>query len=182
MAMEKIALTGFTVFGSHSENPTSILAEKLGKEENVNSRVLPVSFSRAPSEAMALEGKALLMTGLAAGRKEITLERFAYNEKKASIPDNDGETGEGGKLKEGGKERLETTVDLDALLSLLVKNEIPASISTDPGRYVCNALYYSALLDGGRPSLFVHFPSLPDMSLETEERALRIILDYLSSI
>ena len=179
--MEKIALTGFTVFGSHDENPTSIMAQKLGKEDWINAKVLPVSFSRAPQEALELEGKCLLMTGLAAGRKEITLERFAYNEKKASIPDNDGEKAAGEKLKEGGEDMLETRVDLDSLLSILRENEIPTSISTDPGRYVCNALYYSALSDNSRPSLFVHFPSLSDMSLEKEEKAVRLILDYLLS-
>ena len=89
---------------------------------------------------------------------------------------------EGGKILENGEERLETEVDVEAIVSRLKREGIEASLSLDPGRYVCNNVYYTALAILPIPSLFVHFPSWKDMEREKEERALEIILDYLKNV
>ena len=168
--MDKIALTGFTAFSTHSLNPTEILVNKYKDRMDINAEVVPVSYSKSAEIAKRIEGKALLMMGLAAGRKEISLEKFAWNERKASIPDNDGVLYEGEKIADDGEERLETEIDIV---------EIERRISTDPGRYVCNNIYYTALYSRKEPSLFVHFPETRDMSEEMEEKALEIIIGYL---
>ena len=180
--MEHIALTGFSLFGSHTTNPTAYLVDKFSSLPYVEGRVLPVSYGKSSEAIKETKGKVLVMTGLADGRKEITLERFAYNQRKASIPDIDGVLEEGGKILENGEERLETEVDVEAIVSRLKREGIEASLSLDPGRYVCNNVYYTALAILPIPSLFVHFPSWKDMEREKEERALEIILDYLKNV
>lgn len=179
--MDRIALTGFTAFGDNGSNPTERMANHFSSLPFVNAKVIPVSYERSGREALAMDGSAIIMTGLAASRKEITLEKYAYNERRASIPDNDGVSYEGERIAEDGSDRIETTVDIEAILSLLKENGIPASISSDPGRYVCNSIYYAALYDGKRPSLFVHFPPFSAMDEDTEKKALSLILDYYSS-
>ena len=177
--MDKIALTGFTAFSTHSLNPTEILANKYKGRRDINAEVVPVSYSKSAECAKSIEGKVLLMMGLAAGRKEISLERFAWNERKASIPDNDGVLYEGKKIADDGEERLETDIDIVEIERRLKEEGIPVYISTDPGRYVCNNIYYTALYSRKEPSLFVHFPETRDMSEEMEEKALEIIIGYL---
>ena len=177
--MEHIALTGFSLFGSHTINPTAYLVDKFSSLPYVEGRVLPVSYGKSAEAIKETKGKVLVMTGLADGRKEITLERFAYNQRKASIPDIDGVLEEGGKILENGEERLETEVDVEAIVSRLKREGIEASLSLDPGRYVCNNIYYTDLSSSIRPSLFVHFPQISDMSEEMEEKALDIIIGYL---
>lgn len=177
--MDKIALTGFTVFSNHSVNPTELLVNKFSSLRYINATVVPVSFQKSSAVAKEIEGSVLLMMGLAAGRKEISLERYGWNERRATIPDSDGIVGKGEKIVENGKERLETTVDIYELEKRLKDLSIPVKISTDPGRYVCNNIYYTALYSSTRPSLFVHFPLLEDMDEQREEKALDVIINYL---
>ena len=177
--MDKIALTGFTAFSTHSLNPTEILVNKYKDISDINAEVVPVSYSKSAECANRIEGKVLLMMGLSAGRKEISLEKFAWNERKASIPDNDGVIYKGDKIEEDGEERLETEIDIVEIERRLKEEGIPVYISTDPGRYVCNNIYYTALYSRKEPSLFVHFPETRDMSEEMEEKALDIIIGYL---
>ena len=162
--MEHIALTGFSLFGSHTTNPTAYLVDKFSSLPYVEGRVLPVSYGKSAEAIKETKGKVLVMTGLADGRKEITVLE------------------EGGKILENGEERLETEVDVEAIVSKLKIEGIEASLSLDPGRYVCNNVYYTALATLPIPSLFVHFPSWKDMDREKEERALEIILDYLKNV
>ena len=86
---------------------------------------------------------------------------------------------EGKKIADDGEERLETEIDIVEIERRLQNAGIPASISTDPGRYVCNNIYYTALYSRKEPSLFDHFPETRDMSEEMEEKALDIIIGYL---
>lgn len=46
------------------------------------------------------------------------------------------------------------------------KNEIsiPCNLSTDPGRYLCNYLYFTSTHEGNKhkiPTLFIHTPNIP---------------------
>ena len=101
--MDKIALTGFTAFSTHSLNPTEILVNKYKDISDINAEVVPVSYSKSAECANRIEGKVLLMMGLSAGRKEISLEKFAWNERKASIPDNHGVIYQGDIIEENGE-------------------------------------------------------------------------------
>ncbi|MBQ0072108.1 MAG: pyroglutamyl-peptidase I [Spirochaetales bacterium] len=180
--MKKVALTGFGVFGEHAKNPTEIIVTRLHEEGKENAKVVPVSYHRSYEEARTLEGDILLMTGLAAGRKEISLEKCAYNTMKASIPDTDGVFYEGVPILEDGKDKEETTLKLEAILEMLQKEGIPSHISEDPGRYICNNIYYRALTDGRRPALFVHIPDPKDLEIETSEKAIRLLVSFLEHL
>lgn len=51
----------------------------------------------------------------------------------------------------------------------------------DPGRYICNEVYYLDLASG-IPSLFVHFPLEETLSLEKDIRAAKLILETISPL
>lgn len=179
--MKKIALTGFENFGNNKENVTEILTRDIAKKYKwVNTLILPVSYNRCYENISSLEGEVLIHLGLASSRDKISLERCAYNKRSAFLPDNDGATYNDEKILYSGNNIVETTLkgELNDLEDKLNTSHIPCYISTDPGRFVCNNIYYMSLSKEKRPVLFIHFPPFEKMEKDTEEKALNIILNY----
>ncbi len=176
--MKKIMLTGFEVFSTNTVNPTEIIALSLSNKDGIKTKVLPVVWDECWEQIKDEECDIYLLMGLASSRKTITIERYAYNEKKASIPDNKGINGNSEKIAQDGDDRLETTLDINRLIELLKTEGIEVRLSEDPGRYICNNLYYHALMSK-KEAFFVHLPSLENMALEKEKKAINIIINVL---
>ena len=109
--------------------------------------------------------------GVAGGRKQYSLETCAYNEASFSIPDNRGEQFqqtcivEGKKLGHVNKSCLPLPKVKHAM-TILKKSELmyPIGLSTDPGRYLCNYIYYASshCCEGMEvPVAFIHTPTIP---------------------
>jgi pyroglutamyl-peptidase len=47
------------------------------------------------------------------------------------------------------------------MLLALRRHHLPARVSRDAGRYLCNAAYHRALATG-LPAIFIHIPKTPD--------------------
>lgn len=176
--MKKIMLTGFEVFSTNTVNPTEVIALALSNRVDIKTKVLPVVWDECWERIKDEECDVYLLTGLASSRTTITIEKYAYNEKKASIPDNKGIIENNEKIDKDGDDRLKTTLDTNRLIELLKAEGIEAKLSEDPGRYICNNLYYHALMSG-KEALFVHLPSLENMSLEKEKKAIEIVINAL---
>ena len=173
--MKKTVVTGFGAFGSNTSNPTEKVIGVLEKREDIEAYVLPVVYDRCYSAVRNADASVFLHLGLAASRTEITVERYAYNEKKAYVPDNNGVTYNGDEIIPSFPAVLETPFDTERIINTLNSFGIKASVSTDPGRYVCNCVYYNSLAIK-RKAVFVHLPSeenLPlDKALEAVERII----------
>lgn len=78
--------------------------------------------------------------------RQFKLESVGYNVAEFGIPDERGWVARGETIAENEPESLTTAVPLDELLPLLQKVNPAARISTDPGRYICNYVYYRSLL------------------------------------
>lgn len=173
----KILVTGFGGFLSHQENPAEKVAKALQNEDTVV-LILPVSYEKSRMLLLRkiemVRPELILSFGLAASRKEISLEKTAYNAMASSSPDNDGVMKEGEKILPFGEENLSTPFALPALQKCLSEEGIPSVISLDPGRYICNEVYYSDL-ESGIPSLFVHLPKDENCPLEEAIRAAKIL-------
>ena len=66
-------------------------------------------------------------------------------------------------LVHAGKPVLMSTLPPGDLVGALTKDGLPAALSSDAGRYLCNALFYWSLFDGeaaGRLVSFIHMPAL----------------------
>ena len=178
--MKKIVITGFEVFGDNSMNPTESVVRALEKEEGIEASVLPVVYDRCAEEIGNTDAEIYLHLGLASSRDRITVEKYAYNEKNAKAADNAGILFSGEKIIEDGEDVLATPFDTERIVSVLEREGAKSAVSTDPGRYVCNNIYYHSL-SKGRKALFVHLPPFDCLPLSEAVRAVRTIITELSS-
>ena len=195
----KILLTGFEPFGKYSENSSWAVAEKVAAfgidGMDVMARRLPVSFAGV---ATALERcvaeccpDVVVMLGQAAGIDYIKLERIAINMMDSAAADNDGYIPDEEPISPGNDAALFTECDVKMLRRAVEEQGIAAKVSNSAGLYVCNRLYYAALLlcrdNPAMAALFVHLPfyegqssatpGKPTMPLDDMVKAIKIIID-----
>ncbi|WP_027459437.1 pyroglutamyl-peptidase I [Deinococcus murrayi] len=191
--MPTLLLTGFEPFHTHPVNPSAEAADALDGLElggvRVRSALLPVEPHAA---AQALRGllathppDAVLLSGLAAGRPQVTLERVAVNVMDFRIPDNAGRTYRDAPAcaEAGAPTAYLSTLPLRPILAAWREAGIPGDISNTAGLYVCNFVMYHALhhlAQQGRahvPCGFLHVPANAAVALAVPED--RPALPYL---
>ena len=207
--MPTILVTGFEPFGRDRINPSAEIAHALANEfartelagVRIAACVLPVSRERLFAELDRIldthRPAALVGLGLADGRSVVSVETRARNLEAYTIPDNDGQQPEGEVIVADGPEALPCTLPTETLVEAIRAVGVPAVESSDAGAYLCNRLYYGALLrsleagpDTGPRVVFMHLPSLPEcvaeagdlrasMPLETSRRAVNAVLGTL---
>jgi pyroglutamyl-peptidase len=105
---------------------------------------------------------------------------MAYNEMNAIHPDNDGVRKMGEAIIAEGKAFLKSSINIMKIHDALREAGIFSDISTDPGRYICNEVYYLDLASGVS-SLFVHLPATETQSIEKDYEAAKVILKAIKS-
>lgn len=178
-----ILLTGYKPFLDNKTNPSKGVSLFLdGYKGCVVSKIFPVSYSRMPLEfekaVHEINPDIILCLGLHSKAKNIHLEKCAYNLLDASYPDGDGIYKSKEKIDDDGEEILSTELDLSLLEKKISDAKIPVEISLDPGRYLCNHIYYLALTRT-KKALFIHLPPENILTIEKDEEALKIIIDAL---
>jgi pyroglutamyl-peptidase len=195
----RVLVTAFEPFGKWELNSSGALLERLAGTRGVETVVLPVSYGRVESalrEAIErAQPEVVVALGQADGRARITVERVALNADEATSIDND-EVAGGARIVEDGPVGYWSTLPVDELVTALRDAGIPAAPSRDAGGYLCNHTFYRLmhLVATERPDVragFVHVPVLPEqttgddvasMSLDTLERAARLLLDTLARV
>lgn len=173
-ATRTILVTGFEPFGGEAVNASWEAARKLDGwrlgEFAAVARLLPCAYDASVKELVeaieTLRPEAILMTGQAARRAVVCVERFARNLDDAAAPDNLGHLRKAVAIAEGAPERLEAAAPVKAIAGAIREAGIPARVSRSAGGFVCNHLYFGALQylrDTGRatPAVFVHLPATP---------------------
>lgn len=178
-----ILVTGFTPFLGNQTNPSGEIARELdGYRGLVSSLVLDVSYKKAESSLLEkikeLKPSHILSLGLAAGAKHVRFERFAYNLKDGKYPDNDGITKINEKIDGSGADILSSSLEIGEMVSRFRDKGYPIRESDDPGRYICNLVYYLDL-SSCPDSLFVHLPKEEVLPLEKGLALAKGILDEL---
>ncbi len=190
-----ILITGFEPFDGAESNPSfeavKMLPEKI-KGETVEKLELPVVFSEAAEKVIATirknTPKAVIMTGVAAGREKITPEVVAINLAEARIPDNNGNTPKWQPLIEGTPDGIFSTLQVGKMVQRMNEAGFGAALSFSAGTYVCNDTFYrvcnyikeKAL---GIPCGFIHVPNPKgtekgtDMTAEDFAKALEICVE-----
>ena len=163
-----VLVTAFGPFGGRTENASSLaLEELLRRKIGIRYRILPVDSVVAPSrlkQAIRLiRPAAVIMLGEAADCRGIRLETTAWNSKDFRIPDVAGRIPEAHSVRSGASESMASTLPLNEIHAALRKKGYPVSFSDDPGRYLCNQLFFTALdflkeNDRPVPSGFIHLP------------------------
>lgn len=188
----KILVTAFGPFDGRLENASSLALRGLKTlHPEIRTRILPVDSVIAPArlrQALRLiRPDALIMLGEAAGSKEIRLETTAWNELDFRIPDNGGRMPRNQPIFKGASPRLPSTLPLETFRELLEKNGHPVRFSDDPGRYLCNQIFYTARydLDANQmtcPAGFIHLPLAQDYPTEQAVAALDLIVSEMTGL
>lgn len=182
---KRVLVTGFDAFDRLKSNPSQTIVETLGNyiklpgsrgEIVLDTMVLPTcckAWAKLKRQLDANSGvyTAVILTGVAAKRQKISLERFALNIRDYRIEDNGGHKYEGLAIANSGPDALKTGLSIDTFSKSLTKNGSLCEVSNHAGSFICNEIYYKCLLyQGNQPSpadvLFVHLP-LPRTYVQT---------------
>jgi pyroglutamyl-peptidase len=176
-AARTILVTGFEPFGGETVNASWEAAQKLEGWRHGDTvavaRLLPCAYDASVKKLISaietLRPDALLMTGQAARRAVVCVERFAHNLDDATAPDNDGALRRALRISRAAPEWLETMASVRTIASAIKEAGIRARASRDAGGFVCNHLYFGALqyLSEKRsaiPAVFVHLPVTPEQA------------------
>lgn len=188
-----ILLTGFDVFPGLTRNASACLVQRLAARIgaahpgcSLELDILPVNWTEAPARVQNLISRhrpgLVLMFGVSSRARGFVLERYAFNE-ASTLADAAGVTGACGPLIASGRARRSSTIPLAQIARDLAAAGLPAEISDDAGRYLCNGVLYHALSAQRAARLptrtgFIHIPATlePDQpgapSLITPEQAL----------
>jgi pyroglutamyl-peptidase len=148
-------------------------------------RILPVDSVIAPARLRQalrqLQPDVLLMLGEAAGAQAIRLERLAWNELDFRIPDIAGRQPRAKRIEADGPASFESTLPLMAMKRVLKTGGHGVVISDDPGRYLCNQVFFVAMgmlcsLPKACQAGFIHLPLADDYPTERAVDALTRII------
>jgi pyroglutamyl-peptidase len=164
-----LLVTGFEPFGEVQVNPSALIVEHLARKAAPGDvyEVLKTEFAAADERIRQLirlhQPETVVCLGVAPSAMEIRLERVAANLDSARIPDNAGAQPGESPIVPGGSPTLSATLPLDDMLASVLELEIPAALSEDAGRFVCNHVMYAALDEIARTGTstrcgFIHVP------------------------
>lgn len=166
----RLLLTGFGPFPGVPDNPTAALVAALdgwapqGKGDwQVHGAVFVTEWNglaERHQQALADVQPALgLHLGVHGKATALHVESTAHNALDFGRPDAAGVQVRGALIAADGPVRWQTRFSTDQVAQALLDADLPAVVSDDPGRYLCNALYALALHDpASPPALFLHVP------------------------
>ncbi|XP_041034137.1 pyroglutamyl-peptidase 1 [Carcharodon carcharias] len=165
-----VLLTGFGPFRQYVTNPSWAAVQelkKLGLGENVRLEIveLPVHYQRTRELLSRMwesqQPQLAVHVGVATASKVIILEQLAKNH---GYTDHDvcGLCPAGYCCVEGGPEKIESLIKMQAICKKLSGMDIGIIYSRHAGRYLCEYAYYLSLHHGNRKAAFIHIPQLSD--------------------
>ncbi len=176
--MTTVLITGFSPFPGAPANPTAALATRLaraGRRRGMNciAHVFATTYAAVDRELPALiaahRPDAILMLGLAARRRHVSIEVFARNRMSAWFPDASGVVPPRASIAAGAAAATRGRAEFSRLLAAARATRVKTRLSGDAGNYLCNYVYWRALEaaaapTGPRRAVFVHVPRVsPNM-------------------
>ena len=186
----KILITGFEPFGSNNENSSWVVANKVATQNtfgiDIALELMPVSFRSVAKTLRTAVTRhnpdLLIMLGQAGSSDKVRLERIAINMMDARNADNDGFIPDEEPINTETPVALFTNTDIKQLYNAIVEQSIPVKISNSCGLYVCNRIYYEALMlcneINKMKAIFVHLP-LYDGQRDANENQHTLPLDKM---
>ena len=197
----KILITGFEPFGSNDENSSWVVANKVATQNtfgiDIALELMPVSFKSVAKTLRTAVTRhnpdLLIMLGQAGSSDKVRLERIAINMMDARNADNDGFIPDEEPINTETPVALFTNTDIKQLYNAIVEQSIPVKISNSCGLYVCNRIYYEALMlcneINKMKAIFVHLPlydgqrdaneNQHTLPLDKMEKAINVIINKL---
>lgn len=197
----KILITGFEPFGSNNENSSWVVANKVATQNtfgiDIALELMPVSFRSVAKTLRTAVTRhnpdLLIMLGQAGSSDKVRLERIAINMMDARNADNDGFIPDEEPINTETPVALFTNTDIKQLYNAIAEQRIPVKISNSCGLYVCNRIYYEALMlcneINKMKAIFVHLPlydgqrdaneNQHTLPLDKMEKAINVIINKL---
>lgn len=174
--MRTVLVTGFGPFPGAPFNPSGPLVKKLAAlrrpafaQVRLIGHVFPTSYRAVDRDLPDLIARhrpdAILMFGLAARSRHVRIETQACNA-LAAAPDVSGFSPAAFAILPQRRQRLPIRAPRTSLLRAARGGRIPARLSRDAGRYLCNYLYWRGLESAAQPGgpklvAFIHIPNIP---------------------
>jgi len=185
-----ILVTGFGPFPGAPFNPTGLLVKRLARlrrpslaNAKIITHVFPTSYTAVDRDLPRLIARykpdALLMFGLATRARTLRIETRARNA-LALLPDAGGQSLRRTTIAPGIPAALAVPTPTRRLLAAVRAARVPAALSRDAGRYLCNYLCWRAAeavakSNGPRLAAFVHVPNIAWTARQpTKRRRLRL--------
>jgi pyroglutamyl-peptidase len=170
-------LTGFGPFRNFPANPSGLVAQAIDPE----AIILPVQYGKVEQFARSIDTdsvRQILSIGVAKHLTEPVFELYAHNVIGA-------ERGVGATsqkrtvIKRSGPQTLGQTFLSPKHFKA---NQVPLTLSYDPGSYLCNFILYSLLARYPQLKIgFVHIPPLEVMSLDEQTEKIRRLIEFAQS-
>jgi pyroglutamyl-peptidase len=169
----QILLIGFGPFPGAPLNPSALLVKSLARRRRPafaevvrTTHVFATTYAAVDRDLPNLLGAGpdiILMFGLAGRRRHLCVEARARNAVSLLFPDASGYRPQHGAIAPGKPAALRGAAPFARLLGAVRASAVPARLSRDAGRYLCNYAYWRALDQSrdGRPLVqFVHIPGV----------------------
>ncbi|WP_314686520.1 pyroglutamyl-peptidase I [uncultured Bifidobacterium sp.] len=188
MSRISVVVSGFDPYEGVKANPSlqvpwRLAAEGIrsddGLDLDVHEAVLPVSFSEAwpalSSVVTRVDPVIVIATGLKRSARGIELERCATNLMEYRHADEDSGGVRREPVRSDGPAAYWTRLPLRSVLRDFSHDDIPATLSSDAGTWVCNSLFYR-LLDWthSRGRVLAGFVSLPPVPAGPDSPGLTV--------
>lgn len=183
LLMRPIVVTGFEPYGGRARNPAHeimrVVDGKTVEGAKVFGRSLPVSFDRLKTQIAhildEIRPSAVICVGLWPGEPIIRLERIGINVADFEIADNDGSILRDMAVSGNGASARFATLPLRSIEEALLKDGIPARVSSTAGTFLCNACLYGFLeaAETHSPPFvcgFIHVPYMPEQVAQSLQR------------
>ena len=185
----KLLVTGFSSFPGVPVNPceevVAWIAENYSSTD-VCTTILPVSYARSVERLTQCISQCtpdvVIEFGVSNRAKGIKLESVGYNARHAGIPDVDGilctreiiDANVAYETVQRTKWKIESMCK-----SLRAHCQLDVEISSDPGRYVCNNLYWKSMRQfPDLPIIFVHIPPINQQKRPSLMQSVGQLLDW----
>ncbi|HSP25535.1 MAG TPA: peptidase C15 [Saliniramus sp.] len=181
--MRRLLITGFGPFPRVPRNPSANLARDVAADPRwrrlgiaVEALVLETRYAAIETHLIPkirdFRPDAILMLGVAARRRHVSVEMRATNRVSRLMPDAGGRIAPQLAFQPGAPAALRSHAPLVPMLWAMRRRGVDARLSRDAGRYLCNAAYFAALMEtlpakahGGEngattaiPVVFIHIP------------------------
>lgn len=170
-----VLLTGFGPFPGAPFNPTGPLVRRLARikhprlaDVRLMPHVFPTSYravdDQLPRLMSEIKPDILLMFGLAAGSRCLRIETRARNAISALTRDAEGRLSFASSIVAGEPRALRFDTPVHRLALAARTARVPALLSRDAGRYLCNYLCWRAIEAAAKPggprlAAFIHVPN-----------------------
>jgi pyroglutamyl-peptidase len=176
----RVLVTGFGPFPGAPFNPSAALAKALVRRRRPALAMLErsahifattyASVDRELPKLLAQNPDVVLMFGVAGRRRHLCIETRARNARSVLFPDAAGFRPQHNVIRRGAPPALTGRAPFADLAGAVRAVAVPARISRDAGRYLCNYAYWRALDHNRANGPLVQFVHVPPVNTKPRPR------------